>query len=74
MTLLGSRTNAIGASPPRQLYNDADGSYSDYTEYQALAERDNPVKSQPRNKSPYKPGFYRFRVGTVFVNIDIQFH
>jgi TonB-linked SusC/RagA family outer membrane protein len=66
-TYTGIVTNAIGASPLMPVYNE-DGSYSDYTEYQASWLSDNPVKSAKEIKA-YTTN-YRF-IGTAFVSIDI---
>jgi hypothetical protein len=66
-TYTGIVTNAIGASPLMPVYNE-DGSYSDYTEYQASWLSDNPVKSAKEIKAFTTN--YRF-VGTAFVNVDI---
>ena len=66
-TYTGIVTNAIGASPLEPVYND-DGTYTDYTEYQASWLSDNPVKSAKEIKA-YTTS-YRF-IGTVFVNIDL---
>ena len=61
-TYTGVVTNAIGASPLMPVYN-PDGSYSDYTQYQASWLSDNPVKSAKEMKA-YTTS-YRF-LGTVF--------
>ena len=66
-TYTGIVTNAIGASPLMPVYNE-DGSYSDYTEYQASWLSDNPVKSAKEIKAFTTN--YRF-IGTAFVNVDI---
>ena len=66
-TYTGIVTNAIGASPLEPVYNE-DGSYSDYTEYQASWLSDNPVKSA-KEITAYTSA-YRF-IGSVFADIDI---
>lgn len=66
-TYTGIVTNAIGASPLEPVYND-DGSYSDYTEYQASWLSDNPVKSA-KEITAYTSS-YRF-IGSVFTDIDV---
>lgn len=66
-TYTGIVTNAIGASPLEPVYNE-DGSYSDYTEYQASWLSDNPVKSA-KEITAYTTS-YRF-IGSVFTDIDI---
>ncbi|WP_153801233.1 SusC/RagA family TonB-linked outer membrane protein [Foetidibacter luteolus] len=64
-TYTGVVTNAIGASPLEPVYND-DGTYSDFTEYQASWLSDNPVKSAKEIKA--FSSNYRF-IGTVFADI-----
>ena len=66
-TYTGIVTNAIGASPLMPVYN-PDGTYADYTQYQASWLSDNPVKSAKEIKA-YTTN-YRF-IGTVFADIDI---
>ena len=66
-TYTGIVTNAIGASPLMPVYN-PDGSYADYTQYQASWLSDNPVKSANLIKA-YTTN-YRF-TGTVFAEVDI---
>jgi TonB-dependent starch-binding outer membrane protein SusC len=66
-TYTGVVTNAIGASPLMPVYN-PDGSYSDYTQYQASWLSDNPVKSANEVKA-YTTN-YRF-IGTIFAEIQI---
>jgi TonB-dependent starch-binding outer membrane protein SusC len=66
-TYTGIVTNAIGASPLMPVYN-ADGSYADYTQYQASWLSDNPVKSAKEIKAFTTN--YRF-LGTVFTDIQI---
>ncbi|NNV57324.1 SusC/RagA family TonB-linked outer membrane protein [Limnovirga soli] len=63
----GIVTNAIGASPLEPVYNE-DGSFSDYTEYQASWLSDNPVKSA--KKITAYTSSYRF-IGTVFADVDV---
>ncbi|MBS1668084.1 MAG: TonB-dependent receptor [Bacteroidetes bacterium] len=65
-TYTGIVTNAIGASPLMPVYN-ADGSYADYTQYQASWLSDNPVKSAKAIKAFTTN--YRF-LGTVFAEIQ----
>jgi len=65
-TYTGIVTNAIGASPLMPVYN-SDGSYADYTEYQASWLSDNPVKSAKEIKA-YTTN-YRF-LGTVFADVS----
>jgi TonB-dependent starch-binding outer membrane protein SusC len=67
-TYTGVVTNAIGASPLMPVYN-PDGTYSDYTQYQASWLSDNPVKSAKEVKA-YTTS-YRF-LGTVFADIQIS--
>ncbi len=63
----GIVTNAIGASPLMPVYN-SDGSYSDYTQYQALWLSDNPVKSA----HAIIPITTNYRlIGNVFTDIDL---
>ena len=57
----------IGASPLMPVYN-PDGSYSDYTQYQASWLSDNPVKSAKEVKAFTTN--YRF-IGTVFAEVQI---
>ncbi|HWB26401.1 MAG TPA: TonB-dependent receptor [Chitinophagaceae bacterium] len=66
-TYTGIVTNAIGASPLMPVYN-KDGSYADYTEYQASWLSDNPIKSA--NDIIAYTTNYRF-IGTVFADIDV---
>ena len=66
-TYTGIVTNAIGASPLMPVYN-PDGTYADYTLYQASWLSDNPVKSAKEIKAFTTN--YRF-IGTAFTNIDI---
>ena len=66
-TYTGIVTNAIGASPLEPVYND-DGTYSDYTEYQASWLSDNPVKSAKEITA--FTSSYRF-IGSVFTDIDL---
>jgi TonB-linked SusC/RagA family outer membrane protein len=66
-TYTGVVTNAIGASPLMPVYN-PDGSYSDYTQYQASWLSDNPVKSAKEVKA-YTTN-YRF-IGTVFAEAQL---
>jgi TonB-dependent starch-binding outer membrane protein SusC len=66
-TYTGIVTNAIGASPLMPVYN-PDGSYADYTLYQASWLSDNPVKSAKEIKAFTTN--YRF-LGTVFTDIQI---
>ena len=65
-TYTGIVTNAIGASPLMPVYN-ADGTYTDYTQYQASWLSDNPVKSAKAIKAFTTN--YRF-LGTVFTEIQ----
>ncbi len=65
-TYTGIVTNAIGASPLEPVYED--GTYSDYTLYQASWLSDNPVKSAKEITA--FTSSYRF-IGTVFADIDI---
>jgi TonB-linked SusC/RagA family outer membrane protein len=66
-TYTGIVTNAIGASPLMPVYN-KDGTYADYTQYQALWLSDNPVKSA-NEVVPFTTN-YRL-VGNVFTDIDL---
>ena len=66
-TYTGIVTNAIGASPLMPVYN-ADGTYSDYTQYQAQWLSDNPVKSA-QQVIPITTN-YRL-IGNVFTDIDL---
>jgi len=66
-TYTGIVTNAIGASPLMPVYN-PDGTYADFTQYQASWLSDNPVKSAKEIKAFTTN--YRF-LGTVFADIDI---
>jgi TonB-linked SusC/RagA family outer membrane protein len=66
-TYTGIVTNAIGASPLMPVYN-ADGTYADYTQYQAQWLSDNPVKSA-HQVIPYTTN-YRL-IGDVFTDIDL---
>ena len=66
-TYTGVVTNALGASPLMPVYN-ADGSYSDYTQYQASWLSDNPVKSAKEVKA--FTDNYRF-IGTIFADWQI---
>ncbi|HLK29793.1 MAG TPA: TonB-dependent receptor [Puia sp.] len=66
-TYTGIVTNAIGASPLMPVYN-PDGTYTDYTLYQASWLSDNPVKSAKEIKAFTTN--YRF-IGTAFADIDI---
>ena len=66
-TYTGIVTNAIGASPLEPVYN-PDGSYTDYTEYQASWLSDNPVKSAKEITA--FTSSYRF-IGSVFADIDV---
>ncbi len=66
-TYTGVVTNAIGASPLMPVYN-PDGTYADYTQYQASWLSDNPVKSAKEIKAFTTN--YRF-IGTAFLDIDI---
>ncbi len=66
-TYTGIVTNAIGASPLMPVYN-PDGSYADFTQYQASWLSDNPVKSAKEIKA-YTTN-YRF-IGSVFTDIDL---
>ena len=66
-TYTGIVTNALGASPLMPVYN-ADGTYTDYTQYQASWLSDNPVKSAKEIKAFTTN--YRF-IGTVFTDIDL---
>ena len=66
-TYTGIVTNALGASPLMPVYN-SDGSYADYTQYQASWLSDNPVKSAKEIKA--FTSNYRF-IGTVFADIDL---
>ncbi len=66
-TYTGIVTNALGASPLMPVYN-ADGSYADYTLYQASWLSDNPVKSAKEIKAFTTN--YRF-IGTVFADIQL---
>ena len=65
-TYTGIVTNALGASPLMPVYEN--GTYSDYTQYQATWLSDNPVKSAKEIKA-YTTN-YRF-IGTVFTDINI---
>jgi len=65
-TYTGIVTNAIGASPLEPVYED--GTYSDYTLYQASWLSDNPVKSA-KEITAYTTS-YRF-IGSVFADIDL---
>lgn len=65
-TYTGIVTNAIGASPLEPVYED--GTYSDYTLYQASWLSDNPVKSA-KEITAYSSS-YRF-IGTVFADAKI---
>lgn len=65
-TYTGIVTNAIGASPLEPVYED--GTYSDYTLYQASWLSDNPVKSA-KEITAYTTS-YRF-IGSVFVDVDL---
>ncbi len=65
-TYTGIVTNAIGASPLMPVYN-PDGSYADFTEYQASWLSDNPVKSAKEIKA--FTSNYRF-LGTVFADVS----
>lgn len=67
-TYTGVVTNAIGASPLMPVYN-ADGTYADYTQYQALWLSDNPVKSA-HEVVPFTTN-YRL-TGNVFTDIDLM--
>jgi len=66
-TYTGIVTNAIGASPLMPVYN-PDGSYADFTQYQASWLSDNPIKSAKLIKAFTTN--YRF-IGTVFTDIDL---
>lgn len=66
-TYTGIVTNAIGASPLMPVFN-SDGTYADYTQYQASWLSDNPIKSA-KDIIAYTTN-YRF-IGTVFTDIDI---
>ncbi|MHA4807540.1 SusC/RagA family TonB-linked outer membrane protein [Flavitalea flava] len=66
-TYTGIVTNAIGASPLMPVHN-PDGSYADFTQYQASWLSDNPVKSAEKIKAFTTN--YRF-IGTVFTDIDL---
>jgi TonB-linked SusC/RagA family outer membrane protein len=66
-TYTGVVTNALGASPLMPVYN-PDGTYSDYTQYQASWLSDNPVKSA-REVKAFTTN-YRF-IGTIFAEIQI---
>ena len=66
-TYTGIVTNAIGASPLMPVY-DADGTYANYTQYQASWLSDNPIKSA--NDIIAYTTNYRF-IGTVFTDIDV---
>ena len=66
-TYTGVVTNALGASPLMPVYN-PDGSYSDYTQYQASWLSDNPVKSAKEVKA--YTNNYRF-IGTIFADWEI---
>ena len=66
-TYTGVVTNALGASPLMPVYN-ADGTYSDYTQYQASWLSDNPVKSAKEVKAFTTN--YRF-IGTIFAELEI---
>jgi TonB-dependent starch-binding outer membrane protein SusC len=66
-TYTGIVTNAIGASPLMPVYN-PDGTYADYTQYQASWLSDNPVKSAKEIKAFTTN--YRF-IGTAFMDIQI---
>src|SRR5579871_832377 len=66
-TYTGIVTNAIGASPLMPVYN-PDGTYTDYTLYQASWLSDNPVKSAKEIKAFTTN--YRF-IGTAFTDIQI---
>ena len=65
-TYTGVVTNAIGASPLEPVYED--GTYSDYTLYQASWLSDNPIKSAKEITA--FTSSYRF-IGSVFADIDI---
>lgn len=65
-TYTGIVTNAIGASPLEPVYEN--GTYSDYTAYQASWLSDNPVKSA-KEITAYTSS-YRF-IGTVFADANI---
>lgn len=65
-TYTGIVTNAIGASPLEPVYEN--GTYSDYTQYQASWLSDNPIKSAKEIKA--FTSSYRF-IGSVFTDIDI---
>jgi TonB-linked SusC/RagA family outer membrane protein len=66
-TYTGVVTNALGASPLMPVYNN-DGSYSNYSDYQASWLSDNPVKSAKEIKA--FTNNYRF-LGTVFADVEI---
>ncbi len=66
-TYTGVVTNALGASPLMPVYN-ADGTYADYTQYQASWLSDNPVKSA--NEVKAFTTNYRV-IGTVFGEAQI---
>lgn len=65
-TYTGIVTNAIGASPLEPVYEN--GTYSDYTAYQASWLSDNPVKSA-KEITAFTSN-YRF-LGTVFAEVNI---
>lgn len=65
-TYTGIVTNAIGASPLEPVYEN--GTYSDYTQYQASWLSDNPVKSAKEIQA--FTSSYRF-IGSVFTDIDV---
>lgn len=66
-TYTGIVTNALGASPLMPVYN-ADGSYADYTQYEASWLSDNPVKSAKEIQAFTTN--YRF-LGSVFTDIEV---
>ncbi|AYL94492.1 SusC/RagA family TonB-linked outer membrane protein [Mucilaginibacter celer] len=66
-TYTGIVTNALGASPLMPVYN-KDGSYADYTQYEASWLSDNPVKSAKEIQAFTKN--YRF-LGSVFTDIEV---
>jgi TonB-dependent starch-binding outer membrane protein SusC len=73
-TYTGVVTNALGASPLMPVYN-PDGTYADYTQYQASWLSDNPIKSANLVKA--FTDNYRV-IGTVFgdaqISTTLKFH
>jgi TonB-dependent starch-binding outer membrane protein SusC len=73
-TYTGVVTNALGASPLMPVYN-ADGTYADYTQYQASWLSDNPIKSA--NDVKAFTDNYRV-IGSVFgdaqLSTTLKFH